>query len=188
MTKKLYVGNLAWGTTAETLRSAFAEGGRTVTDVFVAIDRETNRPRGFAFVEMGSEAEAEAAISALDGRSIDGRNIRVNAAQERPRTGGPGGPGGGPRGPRPGVGPGGGPGGARGPRGPVGGERGPERGPFRGEGDRGRPMENDRGGSGGGRASGRGERGERERGDWGAKPRGHGGRRNGGGWDEEEEA
>jgi cold-inducible RNA-binding protein len=166
MTKKLYVGNLAWGTTTDTLRQAFAEGGRAVADVYIAMDRETNRPRGFAFVEMGSPAEAEAAIAALDGRSIDGRNIRVSLAQERARPGGPGGgQGGGPRGPRPGgpAGPprgfaGGGP--PRGDRGaPAGGDRGPDRsGPPRS----------------GGRSGGRGEwseRGEKPgRGEWGEKP------------------
>ncbi len=96
MSKKLYVGNLSWDTTEETLRLAFGEDGRTVSNVTILTDRETGRPRGFGFVEMGSEEDARTAISALDGAEIDGRNIRVNEAQERaPRSGGFGGGSGG---------------------------------------------------------------------------------------------
>ena len=89
---KLYVGNLSWDTTEDTLRNAFSQDGRAVKDVAIISDRETGRPRGFAFVEMGSKSDADAAINALDGKSLDGRNIKVNEAQERqPRSGGGGG-------------------------------------------------------------------------------------------------
>jgi RNA recognition motif-containing protein len=93
MTKRLYVGNLAWETTEDALRQAFEQDGRSVTDVHIVTDRDTGRPRGFAFVELSSDEEAKAAIEALDGQQLDGRNIRVNEARERqPRGGGrPGG-------------------------------------------------------------------------------------------------
>jgi RNA recognition motif-containing protein len=95
--QRLYVGNLSYNTTEETLRAAFEAGGRTVTEVKIVTDRETGQPRGFAFVEMGSPADAEAAISELDGRPLDGRTLKVNMAQERSGGGG-GGRGGGGRG------------------------------------------------------------------------------------------
>jgi RNA recognition motif-containing protein len=89
---KLYVGNLSYNTTEESLRQAFEEDGRTVSSVSIVVDRDTNQPRGFAFVEMGSPADAEAAISALDGRDLDGRSIRVSEARPKaPRGGGGGG-------------------------------------------------------------------------------------------------
>ena len=92
MAKRLYVGNLSWDTTEETLRLAFAESGRKVREVQIVADRETGRPRGFAFVEMETEEDAKAAIGALDGKPLDGRNIRVNEALERePRRAGSGG-------------------------------------------------------------------------------------------------
>jgi cold-inducible RNA-binding protein len=92
---RLYVGNLSWDTTQDTLRAAFAADGRTVKDLTVMMDRDTGRPRGFAFVEMGSKSDADAAIQALDGSNLDGRQIKVNEAKERaPRTGGGGGGGG----------------------------------------------------------------------------------------------
>ncbi len=92
MGTRLYVGNLSWDTNEETLRATFAADGRTVTDTHIVSDRDTGRPRGFAFVEMSSDQEAQDAISALDGAELDGRNIRVNEAQERqPRSGGGGG-------------------------------------------------------------------------------------------------
>ncbi|HUH04893.1 MAG TPA: RNA-binding protein, partial [Kofleriaceae bacterium] len=75
---KLYVGNLSYSTTDETLRQVFEEDGRQVTSVAVITDRETGQSRGFAFVEMGSPADAEAAIAACDGRDVDGRRLRVN--------------------------------------------------------------------------------------------------------------
>jgi len=89
MTKKLYVGNLSWDTTEDALRMTFEQDGRSVTEVNIITDRETGRPRGFGFVEMGSEQDAQAAISALDGAELDGRSIRVNEAKARqPRGGG----------------------------------------------------------------------------------------------------
>ena len=83
MTTKLYVGNLNYTTTEEGLRTAFAADGRTVREVAIPNDRDTGRPRGFAFVEMGSEGDAKAAIAALDGKDLDGRSLRVNEAKER---------------------------------------------------------------------------------------------------------
>jgi RNA recognition motif-containing protein len=106
MGKRLYVGNLSYGTTEMDLRDAFGATG-TVAEVKVMMDRETGRPRGFAFVEMSTDAEAKEAIAQLDGRNLGGRTIKVNEAQER--TGGGGGGGGGYRG-----GGGGGGGGGRG--------------------------------------------------------------------------
>jgi len=89
---RLYVGNLSFRTSDQTLRDAFEEDGRKVVEVKIVTDRETGQPRGFAFVEMGSPSEADAAIKAMDGREVDGRALRVNIAQER--TGGGGGGGG----------------------------------------------------------------------------------------------
>lgn len=114
MSKRLFVGNLSYETTEDSLRAAFEADGRQVTDVHLVIDRETGRPRGFGFVEMATEADAEAAISALDGADVDGRNIHVNAARPRESGGGGGGYGGG----------GGGYGGGGGGRGGGGGGRG----------------------------------------------------------------
>ncbi len=98
MSKRLYVGNLSWDTDDNTLRNAFESDGRTVAEANVIIDRDTGRARGFGFVEMGSEEDAQGAIAALDGTELDGRNIRVSEARERaPRSGGNGGGGGGNR-------------------------------------------------------------------------------------------
>ena len=94
MGAKLYVGNLNFKTTEDTLRAAFESNGRTVKSVLMPSDRETGRPRGFAFVEMGSDAEAQAAIQEMDGQEVDGRALRVNEAQERTGSGGGGGGGG----------------------------------------------------------------------------------------------
>ncbi|HPF15444.1 MAG: RNA-binding protein [Planctomycetes bacterium] len=92
MTNRLFVGNLSWNTTDEILRRAFEEDGRNVKEVQIMTDRETGRARGFAFVEMGSSEDAQAAIAAWDGQDLDGRPLRVNVAQERrPREGGGGG-------------------------------------------------------------------------------------------------
>ncbi len=91
MGKRLYVGNLSYDTTEDDLRTAFGADGRSVTDVHIVSDRETGRPRGFAFVEMGSDKEAQAAIEAMDGADLDGRNLKVNEAQERQGGGGGGG-------------------------------------------------------------------------------------------------
>jgi RNA recognition motif-containing protein len=96
MGTRLYVGNLSYNVTEQELRDVFAEGGRNVTEVKVVLDRDTGRPRGFAFVEMGTEADASAAIEQLTGRQIQGRPINVSEARERaPRSGGYGGGGGG---------------------------------------------------------------------------------------------
>jgi RNA recognition motif-containing protein len=94
---RLYVGNLSWDTTEETLRFAFEQDGRAVKDVHIMTDRDTGRPRGFGFVEMANKADADAAFSAMDGQELDGRRIKVNEARERqPRpSGGGGGYGGG---------------------------------------------------------------------------------------------
>ena len=94
MSKRLFVGNLSYDTTEDSLRTAFEADGRSVTDVHLVMDRDTGRPRGFGFVEMGTDADAEAAISALDGADLDGRNIHVNAARPRENRGGGGGGGG----------------------------------------------------------------------------------------------
>lgn len=90
--KRLYVGNLSFNTTEDTLRQAFEQNGRKVTEVKIVTDRDTGRPRGFGFVEMSSSEEAQAAIADWDGQQLDGRNLKVNEAQER--TGGGGGGGG----------------------------------------------------------------------------------------------
>jgi RNA recognition motif-containing protein len=121
---RLYVGNLNFNTTEETLRQAFEADGRQVVEVKIVTDRDTGAPRGFAFVEMGSPADAEAAIAALDGKPLDGRNLRVNIAQERPRGGGGGGGGFGGGGGGRGGGFGGGGGGRGGDRGGRGGRGG----------------------------------------------------------------
>ncbi len=92
MGKKLYVGNLPFSSTEEDIRAVFERHG-TVESVAVITDRETGRPRGFGFVEMGDESSASDAIRALDGSDLGGRSIRVNEAQERQRGGGGGGGG-----------------------------------------------------------------------------------------------
>jgi RNA recognition motif-containing protein len=87
VSKKLYVGNLPFTATEDELRKAFGAHGN-VTSVNVIMDRETGRPRGFAFVEMDEAAGAEAAIRALDGRDFGGRTVKVSEAQERGAGGG----------------------------------------------------------------------------------------------------
>ena len=94
---KLYVGNMSFNLSQSELEAAFAEYG-TVQSVSVVTDRDTGRPRGFGFVEMGSDAEAQAAIEGLIGREIDGRPLTVNVAKPRENRGGGGGGGGGHRG------------------------------------------------------------------------------------------
>lgn len=83
---RLYVGNLSYGTTEETLQKAFAEFG-TVAEVNIITDRQSGRPKGFAFVEMGSLEEAEAAKAGLDGTELDGRTINVDNAREQEQRG-----------------------------------------------------------------------------------------------------
>ena len=94
MGKRLYIGNLSWDTTQDTLQAVLAENGRNVKDLHFVMDRETGRPRGFAFAEFATDEEAQAAIEQLDGMELDGRNLRVNEAQPRPQRGGGGGGGG----------------------------------------------------------------------------------------------
>ena len=81
-TTKLYVGGIPYRTTEDELRTAFEEAG-TVTSVSIISDRMTGRSRGFGFVEMGSEAEAEAAIQRWDGKEFDGRMLSVSMARPR---------------------------------------------------------------------------------------------------------
>jgi RNA recognition motif-containing protein len=95
MGTRLYVGNLSFSSTVDTVREAFARIGE-VTDVHIVTDRATGQSRGFGFVTMGSPAEAQKAIEAMNGASLDGRALRVNEAEERPqRSGGFGGGAGG---------------------------------------------------------------------------------------------
>lgn len=94
MSTRLYVGNLSFNGTADSVRAAFQEFG-TVTDVHVVTDRETGRSRGFAFVTMSTAEQAQKAISEMNGAMLDGRSLRVNEAEERPNRGGGGGGGGG---------------------------------------------------------------------------------------------
>jgi cold-inducible RNA-binding protein len=90
---KIYVGNLPFSATESEIRDLFAQHG-TVESVALPTDRETGRPRGFGFVEM-PQADAQKAMQALNGFNMGGRPLRVNEAQDRPRTGGGGRPGGG---------------------------------------------------------------------------------------------
>jgi len=90
---KMYVGNLSFDTTKEDLEDAFGQHG-TVTDVHVPQDRETGRPRGFAFVTLDSTEAMNSAIEALDGQDLGGRTIKVNEARPREDRGGGGGGGG----------------------------------------------------------------------------------------------
>ena len=94
MGTRLYVGNLSYNVTEPELKDVFGENGRNVKEVKVVLDRDTGRPRGFAFVEMTTDAEAAQAIETLNGREIQGRPINVSEARERaPRSGGGGGGG-----------------------------------------------------------------------------------------------
>jgi len=94
MSTKLYVGNLSFNTSTQDLETMFGESG-TVQSVNIIEDRETGRSRGFAFVEMSSAAEATSAIATLDGKEVDGRNLKVNEAKpQENRSGGGGGRGG----------------------------------------------------------------------------------------------
>jgi RNA recognition motif-containing protein len=111
MGSKLYVGNLSYNATSSDLEQLFGQHG-TVQSAEVIADRETGRSKGFGFVQMGSDSEAQAAIAALNGQEHDGRALTVNEAkprEDRPRGGGGGGGGG-----RGGYGGGGSGGGGRG--------------------------------------------------------------------------
>jgi RNA recognition motif-containing protein len=141
MGNKLYVGNLAYSVRDDSLQEAFAQFG-SVTSAKVMMDRDTGRSKGFGFVEMGSDAEAQAAINGMNGQALEGRAIVVNEA--RPREDRPGGFGGGGR-----SGGGGGYGGGGGGYGGGGGGRSGGGGYGGGGGSR-------SGGGGGGRSGGGG--------------------------------
>jgi cold-inducible RNA-binding protein len=97
MAKKLFVGGLSWDTTDDGLHQAFASYGE-ITEAKVITDRDTGRSRGFGFVTFASDEAAKTAISKMDGTNLDGKNIKVNEAQEKsPRGGGRSGGGGGGR-------------------------------------------------------------------------------------------
>lgn len=89
---RLYVGNLSFNTNEESLRDTFAQFGET-SEVKVMTDRETGRPRGFAFITMADAEGARRAIAQMDGTMLDGRALRVNEAEERSGGGRPGGGG-----------------------------------------------------------------------------------------------
>lgn len=95
MAKKIYVGNLPFAASEDDVRNLFSSYG-SVQSVNLITDRETGRLRGFGFVEMDEEG-ARSAIQALDGKDFMGRNLKVNEAQEKPRTGGGAGGGRGPK-------------------------------------------------------------------------------------------
>mgnify|MGYP001544453552 CR=1 FL=1 len=151
MNTRLYVGNLSFNTTADGVRTAFQQFG-TVSDVHLVTDRETGRSRGFAFVTMGTTEEAAKAIEGMDGKTLDGRPLRVNEAEQRQARGGGGG-GGGFRG-------GGGGGGYRGGGGGYGDDRGGGGGGG-GGGDWGGGGGGGGDDRGGGRGRGRGRGGDR---------------------------
>ncbi len=158
MGNKLYVGNLAYSVRDESLQAAFSQFG-TVTSAKVMMDRETGRSKGFGFVEMGSDAEAQSAINGMNGQPLEGRPVVVNEARPREeRPGGFGGGGGG-RSPYGGGGGGGrggyggGGGGGYGGGGGGGGGRSPYGGGGGGRGGYGS------GGGGGGYGGGRGGQG-----------------------------
>ena len=96
----IYVGNLSYSSTEDGIRALFEAHGE-VTSVRLITDRDTGRPRGFGFVEMSNDEEARAAIGALDGQELDGRNLKVNEARPKEDRGGGGGRGGPRRGGRP---------------------------------------------------------------------------------------
>lgn len=87
---KIYVGNMSFKTTEDGLRAAFEPHGE-VGEVSIVTDRETGRPRGFGFVTMPNDAQANAAIAALNGQDLDGRTLNVNEARPKPAGGGGGG-------------------------------------------------------------------------------------------------
>lgn len=118
---KLYVGNLSYTTTEDRLREVFSEHGEVASATLV-MDRETGRPRGFGFVEFTDDAQGRAAIEAVNGQNVDGRDLTVNEARPRENRGGGFGGGGGGGGGRGGFG--GGRGGGGGGRGGYGGGRG----------------------------------------------------------------
>jgi RNA recognition motif-containing protein len=92
---RLYVGNLPFSADEDQIRELFGQNDRTVKEVKIITDRDTGRPRGFGFVEMGSSEDAEGAINELNGYSLEGRALTVNEARERSSGGGGGRRGGG---------------------------------------------------------------------------------------------
>ena len=86
MAKKLYVGNLSYSTTEDGLRSLFAGFGNVASSKII-FDRETGNSKGFGFIEMGTDEEANAAIAGTNGREFNGRQLRVNEAMDKPRRG-----------------------------------------------------------------------------------------------------
>jgi RNA recognition motif-containing protein len=86
----LYVGNLPFSVDEAAVQALFEQNGRTVSEVKLITDRDTGRPRGFGFVEMGSHEDADAAIRELDGHELEGRALKVNEARERTAGGGRG--------------------------------------------------------------------------------------------------
>ncbi|PKL23460.1 MAG: RNA-binding protein [Spirochaetae bacterium HGW-Spirochaetae-3] len=84
MGKKIYVGNLSYNTYENALRDLFAAYGQ-VDSVKIITDRDSGQSKGFCFVEMGSDAEAQAAIEGINGREVDGRQLKVNEAMDKPR-------------------------------------------------------------------------------------------------------
>ncbi len=87
MNSKLYVGNMSFNTNEDALRAAFSQFG-TLTDVYIANDRETGRPRGFAFVTFSTADEAKVAIEKMNGADLDGRQLTVNEARPKESSGG----------------------------------------------------------------------------------------------------
>jgi cold-inducible RNA-binding protein len=87
MNSKLYVGNLSFNTSEAALREAFGAFG-SVTDIYVATDRETGRPRGFAFVTFSTDTESKLAAEKLNGTDLDGRQLTVNEAKPKTESGG----------------------------------------------------------------------------------------------------
>ena len=94
MGNRLYVGNLPFSVDETSLRSLFEQNDRTVEEIKMITDRDTGKPRGFGFVEMGNSEDAGKAISELNGYEMDGRQLTVNEARERTNSGGGGGGGG----------------------------------------------------------------------------------------------
>jgi RNA recognition motif-containing protein len=93
MGTRLYVGNLPFSADENQVRDLFSQNGRTVSEVHLVTDRETGRPRGFGFVEMGSTEDADGATNELNGYEFGGRTLTVNEARERTNRGGGGGRG-----------------------------------------------------------------------------------------------
>ena len=84
MSKKIYVGNLNYATTEDTLSSLFSQYGEVVSSVIIK-DRYTEQSKGFGFIEMADDSAADAAIATLNGKEVDGRRVRVNVAEDKPR-------------------------------------------------------------------------------------------------------